>query len=139
MTRFLVRDAEDSDVGSSMSYTLLNDIQSNAFADDVDIVWPRMRWWSPAIAEAFFASGGVTLPSHWQPACLTSVSENEDGEARQEGAAAEESQREDARGAQPQLAARRMRCRALLRERVLCRRHGVNGSVAARPLPDGGH
>ena len=47
-----------------MALTLeeLQDIQADAMADDVDIVFDRMKLWTAAQAAAYFESGGTEPP-----------------------------------------------------------------------------
>ena len=48
---------------SGLSESRLLELRGDAFADDLELDFARMRHWSEAEAEAFFESGGAAVPA----------------------------------------------------------------------------
>lgn len=69
-SRFLIREKEDCRCAKWLSMHELNELRS--WASDMGIHPARMRHWDEDIAIQYFHSGGTRLPTHWQPACLSS-------------------------------------------------------------------
>ena len=71
--RCLVRDAEDAGLADGCSLSALRSLQEQTFTDDIPLQLPRMRFWRPSVALAYFESGAQpkALPSHWRCISLT--------------------------------------------------------------------